>query len=243
MWAPSTSASVRMTILWYRALEMSNSSPIPVPIAVMSDCTSLFCSTRASRFFSTLMILPRIGKIAWNSLFRACFADPPAESPSTMNSSLTSGSFEEQSDSLPGRPDDSSRLLRRVRSLACRAACRARAALAVLSAIRRPSPGFRSSHSGIAWFRAFSTNDRISVLPSFVFVCPSNCGWRTLAETTAVMPSRTSSPIRFRSFSFRMLRPRAKSFTALVSALRKPSSWVPPSWVLMLLAKLSTVSV
>ena len=36
MWAPSTSASVRMTTRWYRAFSMSNSSPIPVPMAFYS---------------------------------------------------------------------------------------------------------------------------------------------------------------------------------------------------------------
>ena len=36
------------------------------------------------RAFSTLMILPRIGRIAWNIESRPDFAEPPAESPSTM---------------------------------------------------------------------------------------------------------------------------------------------------------------
>ena len=51
-----------------------------------------------------------------------------------------------------------------------------------------------------------------------------------------------SSPIRFSSFSLRRFLERAKVLMALVSALRKPSSWVPPSWVLMLLAKERTDS-
>src|SRR5471032_1864741 len=46
--------------------------------------------------------LPFSGSTAWNSLSRACFAEPPAESPSTMNSSFRSGSSEAQSVSLPG---------------------------------------------------------------------------------------------------------------------------------------------
>ena len=57
---------------------------MPVPSAVISDCTSLFFSTRSMRDFSTLMILPRIGRIAWNRESRQDLADPPAESPSTM---------------------------------------------------------------------------------------------------------------------------------------------------------------
>ena len=36
-----------------------------------------------------------------------------------------------------------------------------------------------------------------SELPSFVFVCPSNCGSGCLIEIIAVKPSRTSSPDKF----------------------------------------------
>jgi hypothetical protein len=44
------------------------------------------------RFFSELMILPRSGRIAWFDLSRASYAAPPAELPSTMNISASSGS-------------------------------------------------------------------------------------------------------------------------------------------------------
>ena len=44
---------------------MSNSSPIPVPIAVIIAWISSFESTLLIRFFSVLMILPRSGRIAW----------------------------------------------------------------------------------------------------------------------------------------------------------------------------------
>ncbi len=50
--------------------------------------------------FSTFKILPRIGKIAWNSRLRPDLADPPAESPSTMKSSVSAGLLEEQSASF-----------------------------------------------------------------------------------------------------------------------------------------------
>src|SRR3990170_1830359 len=65
MWAPSTSASAMSTMRWYRAFPRSNSSPIPVPIAVMSAWISWFSRTLCSRAFSTFRILPRIGRIAW----------------------------------------------------------------------------------------------------------------------------------------------------------------------------------
>ena len=43
------------------------------------------------RAFSTLSILPNMGSTAWKWRSRPCLAEPPAESPSTMNSSLRAG--------------------------------------------------------------------------------------------------------------------------------------------------------
>ena len=59
---------------------------------------------------------------------------------------------------------------------------------------------------------------------------------------TAVRPSRTSSPERFASFSASVPDFRDQVFSELVRAARKPATWVPPSMVLMLLAKARTVS-
>ena len=83
MCCPSTSASAIRMILWYRSLVMSNSSWMPAPSAVIIAWTSVFFSTRSMRDFSTLMILPRIGRIAWKCGSRPPLAEPPAESPST----------------------------------------------------------------------------------------------------------------------------------------------------------------
>ena len=88
----------------------------------------MFCRTLSIRAFSTLRILPRIGRIAWYCGLRPDLAEPPAESPSTMKISHLVGSFDWQSVSLPGSDADSSRPLRRVRSRALRAATRAVAA-------------------------------------------------------------------------------------------------------------------
>ena len=115
---------------------MSNSSRMPVPIAVISAWISLFERTLSMRFFSTLMILPRSGRIAWVLRSRPCLAEPPAESPSTMKISASAGSRTEQSASLPGSVEFSSADLRRVRSRALRAASRARAASTALLMIR-----------------------------------------------------------------------------------------------------------
>src|SRR3546814_8842672 len=52
---------------------------------------------------ATFRILPRIGRTACVLRSRACLAEPPALSPSTMKSSVPAGSSDEQSVSLPGR--------------------------------------------------------------------------------------------------------------------------------------------
>ena len=59
----------------------------------------------------------------------------------------------------------------------------------------------------------------------------------------AVRPSRMSSPDS-RSSGF-LINPQFSPhlLAVLVSAARKPSSWVPPSWVLIVLAKVCTDSV
>ena len=220
---------------------MSNSSPIPVPIAVIIAWISLFESTLLIRFFSLLMIFPRSGRIAWYVRSRPVFAEPPAESPSTMKSSASDGSRIEQSASLPGSEEPSSADLRRVSSRAWRAASRARIAAIALLQIARASWGFSSRNRESEELTVVWTRPSTPGLPSFVFVCPSNCGLRSLTETTAARPSRTSSPSRL-SFSFRSLSSVAFAFSVRVSALRKPDRCVPPSTVLMLLAKVKTDS-
>ena len=89
----------------------------------------LVAQDAVDRARSTLRILPRIGRIAWVRWSRPCLAGPPAESPSTMKSSHSSGLVDWQSASLPGRPPPPSRPLRlRAASRALRAASRATAA-------------------------------------------------------------------------------------------------------------------
>jgi hypothetical protein len=97
-------------------------------MAEMSAWISAFFSILSMRARSTLRILPRMGRMAWVRGLRASLAEPPAEFPSTMNSSDSRGSRDEQSANLPGSPAPSSADLRRVRSRAPCAAMRARAA-------------------------------------------------------------------------------------------------------------------
>ena len=174
---------------------------------------------------------------------RPCFAEPPAESPSTMYSSLRAGSRSWQSASLPGSDIPSRAPLRMTRSRALRAASRARAAVRHFSMIRRPSAGFSSRYWPRLSATAVWTWPLTSALPSLAFVWPSNWGSVSLTLMTAVRPSRTSSPDRLASASFRTPARRAQSLSELVRAARKPVTCVPPSTVLMLLAKARTFSV
>ena len=98
------------------------------------------------------------------------------------------------------------------------------------------SPGLRSNQSRRWSLHTFCTNDLASVLPSLVLVCPSNCGSASLTWMIAARPSRTSSPVRFSSFSRSSFWSRAYLLTIEVSAARNPSSWVPPSAVLIVFA-------
>ena len=84
---------------------------MPVPSAMISGRIFSLESTLSRRAFSTFSILPHRGRIAWNRRSRPCLAEPPAESPSTMYSSLRSGSRSWQSASLPGRADALQRAL------------------------------------------------------------------------------------------------------------------------------------
>src|SRR5207237_1226995 len=151
------------------------------------------------RAFCTLRILPRSGRIAWKLRSRPCLAEPPAESPSTRYSSVSFGSLTLQSASLPGSRPPSSPLFLRTNSRALRAASRARAALTALAMIVRATLGLLSKKSPRASLTTVFTIPSTSELPSLVLVCPSNCGSLTLTCSTAVRPSRMSSPVRVNS--------------------------------------------
>ncbi|MNL35506.1 hypothetical protein D3C87_1575420 [compost metagenome] len=105
-----------------------------------------------------------------------------------------------------------------------------------------PTPGLDSRKWLRVSVKTEVTMPVTSGLPSLVLVWPSNWGSGILTEMTAVMPSRTSSPERFWSFSLMVPALRPYSLSRRVSTLRKPVTWVPPSWVLMLLANASTDS-
>src|SRR6185295_13062299 len=94
------------------------------------------------------------------------------------------------------------------------------------------SDGCISNQSCRAWLITFSTTGRTSDDTSLSFVCDENFGSGTLHESTAVRPSRQSSPV---SATFSLFDvPSASAYCEI--------SRVPPSRCGMLLVKQSTLS-
>ncbi len=149
----------------------------------------------SKRARSTFKILPFNGKIACVRRSRPCFADPPAESPSTKKISESAGSFSWQSANFPGKPAISSAPFLRVISRAFRAASLALAASIILLVICLASPGFSSRKARRFSAVMDSTTPLTSEETSLSFVWEENLGSGTLTDTTAVKPSRASSPV------------------------------------------------
>ena len=66
---------------------------MPAPRAVIKVPISVELNILSCLDFHVLSIFPLSGKIAWFFLFLPCFAEPPAESPSTIKISDNFGSF------------------------------------------------------------------------------------------------------------------------------------------------------
>ncbi len=175
-----------------------------VPMAMTSARISTEASMRSMRARSTFRIFPRKGRIACVRRSLPCLLEPPAESPSTIKSSPSSALLVWQSASLPGSVMPSSAPLRNTESLAAFATFLAFSARKTLLMMERASSGFSSRNALSASPKTVATAPCASTEPSFDFVCPSNWTSESLTETTAVMPSSTSSPVKFSSFSFSM---------------------------------------
>src|SRR3546814_8200551 len=81
-----------------RRLSGTQSLRVPQPKAGVRSAISRLAKILAVVALATLRILPRIGRIACVLRSRACLAEPPAESPSTMKISVPAGSSAEQSE-------------------------------------------------------------------------------------------------------------------------------------------------
>ena len=145
--------------------------------------------------------------MAWVLRSLPCLADPPAESPSTINSSFSSHFLLKAGVNLP-LSIFSSLLLSLpflVSSLALRAASRASFPFRALVTILVAMALFSSKKNFNFSVVIASTTLRAIGVPSLDFVWPSN--WRILSgiwtAIIAVSPSLTSVPSKFLSFPFR----------------------------------------
>ena len=143
---------------------------------------------------SVLRILPRSGSTAWKARSRPCFAEPPAESPSTRRSS----DFRRVLLLAVGELARQRRHAERVLADRVAGACGRRRAPALrgstFSTTFLASPGFSSSQTPRPSLTRLSTTGRTSEETSRSLVCDENFGSGTLTETMAVSPSRQSSP-------------------------------------------------
>ena len=141
---------------------------------------------------NVLRIFPLKGKTAWFSRFLPCFADPPAESPSTMKSSVPSCFEFWQSANLPGKPLNSNDPFLLTFSLAFRATSLATAACIIFVRTILATDGFWSnqieSFSLIIVSTIFLTSDDTSLS----FVWDENFGSGIFIDSTQVKPSFTS---------------------------------------------------
>ena len=159
---------------------------------------------------------------------RACLALPPAESPSTMKISDSSGFWTSSPPAYPGRANESSTPLRRVISRALRAASQAFRACVALPMMRLAGAGFSSRYSAKPCVTAFWTSGRISGIAELRLRLTLELAVVQLHGDDGAKPSRVSSPERLLSFSFRMPLLRAYSLMVRVTACLKPSRCVPP---------------
>ena len=172
--------------------------------------------------------------MAWVLRSRACLALPPAESPSTMNSSVSPPPSPVQSVSLPGRR--SLRALVAVLRLTSRSALRRRrSSIRSMTWARRALP--RSMFDVRKWSKwsrtAFSTRRAASGLVRRSLVCDWNWGSRMKTLSIASQPCAMSSGVMSLARLLPTRSPKARM--PRVSAVRRPCSCVPPSGVGMVL--------
>ena len=225
-------------ILSYLNFDISKSLPYPSrkpqPNELIIVLISALASTLSILAFSTLSILPLIGSIAWVLLFLAVLAEPPAESPSTMNTSHSDASLLSQLASFPLESIENLGLLRRL-VLAFSSAFLILADFSAHAITAFNCSRFLSKYIWTSSLVTALTTVPASGLSSFVFVCPSNLGSGCFTATIAVIPFLTSSPVKLASLSFNMPSSLAYWLITIVNFDLKPVMCVPPSCVYMLL--------
>ena len=178
-------------------------------------------STLSILAFSTFKILPRIGKIAWKLRSRAVFAEPPAESPSTMKISQMDASLLSQFANFPLESKENFCFTKRL-VLALSSFLRILAARSAQEITAFRVSKFLSKNNWISSPVTFWVTFAASWLSNFVFVCPSKRGSGCLMETTADIPFRTSAPVKLASFSFKIPSSLAYWLITVVNVVLKP---------------------
>ena len=189
-----------------------------------TSCEELISPTDTSQVFR---ILPRNGMMACVSRSRACLAEPPAESPSTRNSSECFGSWLVQSASLPGSAGPA---VTRLRLTCCAALVRSCAFSMANCAMRSPASGCWLSHSDSESCTKLSASEAASRVASRSFIWPANCGSWILIDSTKQHLSKMSSGVSLMPRGTR-LRNSQNSRTAPATPARRPFTCVPPSAV------------
>ena len=235
MWDPSTSASVIIIILWYLSSSRLKSGLNPVPSAWIKVAISAELTALSGLAFSVFKILPFKGRTAWFFLSLACLAEPPAESPSTINNSQFSADLSWQSASFPGNELTSKAEFFLETSLAFLAASLAAAASKIFVITAFESFGFSSNQ--LVRFSATidSTTGLTSDDTNLSLVCDENLGSGTCTDKIQVNPSLASSPVKAILSFFEKPELFIAALTVLVNAERNPAKWVPPSlWGILL---------
>ena len=223
MWSPSESASANIHIFPYLNEEMSELPGI-TPIAVARFFISwdlIISSLSKSHVFK---IFPLKGIIAWKDLSLACFAEPPAESPSTRNNSVLFKSSLLQSESLPGRAGP---LKVFFLSTVFEALALAWAEIIANSAIFSPSSVCLLNHILSTSLVELLTNDICSFESSLSFVWPANCGFCIFDEITKIALLITSSALSFKPLGRSFLISQ-NSFIESSKPDLNPFRWDPP---------------
>ena len=158
-------------------------------------------STLSIVAFSTLRILPLIGSIACVFLSLAVLAEPPAESPSTINTSHSSIFLLSQLASLPLLSIENLGFVRRF-VFAFSSALRIFADFSAQAITVFNVSRFLSKKNTNSSPDTSPVTLPASGLSSFVLVCPSKRGSGCLTAITAVIPFLTSVPVKLASFSF-----------------------------------------
>ena len=133
----------------------------------------------------------------------AVLAEPPAESPSTIKISQIDASRLSQFASFPLESNENFCFVSRL-VFARSSVFRIFAAFSAQEITVFNVSKFLSKNNWISSPVTFAVALDASWLSNFVLVCPSNLGSGCLIEITAVIPFRTSAPVKFTSFSFKI---------------------------------------